>query len=163
MSDYALLYENSIYDRSKGLAIHNELWWWFSFVNLIPANLLVLYSLRKRRTFNDAMYEEKFMEDSFNQEIKKKGPTDKISIMKTTLPDYYWKYYISSAFCYYFTDSIYCALNYELSNPDNICVLAMFLHHIATLFAIIPCLSVPHYPWFHTFPLAFHCFLIVFP
>lgn len=106
------------------------------------------------------MYEEKFMTDDFNQEVSK-GKREKLDVMKTTPLDYYWKFYIMFAFVYYIADCIYCALSYDLT--EEMCILAMFLHHVATLFAILPAISIPHYPWFMTSVFSIHTFLIAFP
>lgn len=115
----------------------------------------------KRFSFKNTMYEEKFMIESFNNEVKKNKMENKMVIMKTTPVDYYWKMYICVAFIYYMVDCTYCAMNYDMS--EDTCILAMFLHHIATIFAILPALSIPHYPWFLTSVFSVHTFLIAFP
>ena len=82
-------------------------------------------------------------------------------MLKATPLDYYWKIYIVVALVYYIADCIYCAVVYDLSEEP--CILGMFLHHIATILAIYPALSIPYYPWFLTLVFSIHCFLITFP
>ena len=101
------------------------------------------------------------MIDTFMHELKKLENKKTFTIMKATWVDLFWKGYILVAFVYYVADCIYCAQNYDLT--QEYCILGMFLHHVATIFAIMPALFIPHYPWFFTFVFAFHCFLIAFP
>lgn len=115
----------------------------------------------KRFNFKNHMYEEKFMVDSFNQEVIKNKKEEKMIVMKTEPLDYYWKMYICVAFVYYMADCTYCAMHYDLS--EDMCILAMFLHHVATIFMILPALSIPHYPWFLTLVFSVHTFLIAWP
>jgi hypothetical protein len=148
---------------AKEVSFHNQLWWWFQVINLVPSSILWFYQFRSIFSYKNVRYEVEYHTDDFIEDLKKKDILNKMTVLKTGYIEYYWKAYIACALLYYVADTYYLVANYNLMADDKICELAMTLHHIATVWGILPSLFLPYYPWFFTFVFSTHCYLIKWP
>ena len=90
---------------------------------------------------------------------------NEIVFLKSTCLHYILNQYLFSFDCtgilYYIVDTIYILQTYGLEM--NKCLASMFLHHLWTIVTSFFIFQLDHYPWFISFSVAFHWFLILFP
>ncbi len=145
------------------IAAHNAFWYWYQFIWLVPANVLTLWLFIKRMDYHKIIWHPDFLIDPNYIGPKKNddAPRQLRREYTPTWEDKVAKVYVLFAIPYYFFDSIYIIQYYDITT--EICMLGMFLHHLATMYSFKNIWDMPHYSWFVMYPLAFHCFLIVFP
>ena len=147
--------------------LHFTLWWWNQVFWVIPSMLIVIYNFIYKPPYDLMVWEDSQLSQNSktSQNIKDFKESErgmkKYKVIKGTKYDRMFKVYVISGIIYYIADSIYLASKYGFEM--EICETSMFIHHICTLIAAYFIVQLNHYPWFLSFSIAFHCFLILFP
>lgn len=89
------------------VAFHNQVWWYFEVINLVPSTIFLLYQIFTRLSFKNVTYDDEYLIEDYALEIRKKELNEKIIRVKGSWIDTYWRFYILSAMVYYVADSYY--------------------------------------------------------
>ena len=89
------------------IAFHNLVWWWFQASQLVPSTIVVICTVYKQFNYDKCAFDDEYHYDDFKLELKKKGLENKVTRLKTSWLDYYWKFYISFSLWYYIADCWY--------------------------------------------------------
>ena len=137
--------------------MHFYWWWWNQIVWIVPSMFCVIYPFIYRQPYDSLVWS-----DSTHVEPQKKSHgLKRYGVIQTTKWDRVFKVYVFTGIIYYVVDSIYILQTYGLE--VNTCLASMFLHHLWTIMASFFIFQLDHYPWFISFSVAFHWFLILFP
>ena len=103
------------------------------------------------------------VEDNVNLSREELARKDK-KFLKPTWVEYVFRLYMLGGVLYYIVDNIDVVfIRYGPALNYDICLWAMFMHHLLTVLISVWLMRIPHMPWSMGFPLAFHCVLIRWP
>ena len=135
---------------------HFYLWWWNQVFWIFPSMFWVIYPFIFRQPYDSLVWS-----DSTHEKPPKNSKLKAYGVIQTTKCDRVFKIYVFIGMVYYIIDTIYILRTYGIEM--NACLGSMFLHHLWTITTSFFIFQLDHYPWFISFSIAFHCFLILFP
>ncbi|CAI2381139.1 unnamed protein product [Moneuplotes crassus] len=137
--------------------IHYEIWWYGQCFWLLPSFLCFMYNF-----IYHSDYSKKVCPDDPDCDRRKKNDDSEFKeTIKGHALDNFFRIFVYFGIAYYSIDTIYLAVKYGFDMVP--CCYTLFLHHIPTVIAAYFMTKLNHYPWFLSFSIFFHCFLIIWP
>ncbi|CAI2381919.1 unnamed protein product [Moneuplotes crassus] len=135
--------------------LHFALWYWSQVFWIVPSFLIVVHNFIYKPP-----YDVMICSDTKGAQPPPNGPKE-YKVIRSNKYDRIFKLYLLTGIIYYISDTIYLMMKYGFDLEA--CELSMFIHHMCTLATSFYIIQADHYPWFLSFSISFHCFLILFP